>query len=259
MAIKKAKICTVTSVKGGTGKSTLLLNLAGIYSNQNKKVLILDFDLFTGCIAALLNVNVKNDIYNLYEDMNNNTFQTLDDYIIRYNENISLVAAPKDPRLGYKIKDSFFTSLISKVISQYDYILIDTNHCLNEVNLISFDLSTKIIYVINNDMMNLKNMRTMNTILNSMGNKEYLIVLNKSLDGNRNYFSEYDIKNIIKKNVDYIIPSSFYIKNIDKYTMAGEILTLNKFIVNRYRKSIKKLEMIAANIENSASKGDEDE
>ena len=40
----------------------------------------------------------------------------------------------------------------------------------------------------------------------------------------------FDIRNIIDANVDYTISSGYYIKNIDKYVMAGEILTLNKKI-----------------------------
>ena len=38
------KVITVSSVKGGVGKTTMVLNLAGIYCGLNKKVLIIDLD-----------------------------------------------------------------------------------------------------------------------------------------------------------------------------------------------------------------------
>ena len=38
MALNKAKVITITSVKGGVGKTTTVLNLAGIYSRMNKKI-----------------------------------------------------------------------------------------------------------------------------------------------------------------------------------------------------------------------------
>ena len=44
MALNKAKVFTITSVKGGVGKTTTVLNLAGIYSRLGKKVLIIELD-----------------------------------------------------------------------------------------------------------------------------------------------------------------------------------------------------------------------
>lgn len=59
MAITKGKIITITSVKGGVGKTTFLLSLANVYKNNNKKVLIIDNDLFSGDIESILNVESK--------------------------------------------------------------------------------------------------------------------------------------------------------------------------------------------------------
>ena len=51
-------------------------------------------------------------------------------------------------------------------------------------------------------------------------------------------------RNIIKNNVDYTISKNFYIKNIDKYVLKGEILTLNKFINNVYAGDIKNMKKL---------------
>ena len=40
------KIITISSVKGGVGKTTLTINLAGLYFLMKKKVLIIDLDLY---------------------------------------------------------------------------------------------------------------------------------------------------------------------------------------------------------------------
>ena len=48
---KKGKIITVTSAKGGVGKTIFLLNLAGIFSRMKQKVLIVDCDLVGGAVA----------------------------------------------------------------------------------------------------------------------------------------------------------------------------------------------------------------
>ena len=67
MAVKNGKIISIASVKGGVGKTTMAVNLAGIYYMMKKRVLIIDFDLYGGGVAALLNVKNQKDIFQLIE------------------------------------------------------------------------------------------------------------------------------------------------------------------------------------------------
>lgn len=255
MALNKAKIFTITSVKGGVGKTTIVLNLAGIYSRLEKRVLILDLDFYSGDIAATLNINYERDIYNLYEDLSNNKFSNLDDYVTKYNDNIKVIPAPKDPRFARKIEGKILDLILYKASMKYDVILIDTNHILTDINLFALDSSDQILYIINNDSMNLKNMKTLVSILNDMNKNNYKVILNNSNIKGKNYYNKYDIKNIINKNVDYIIPSSFYIKNIDKYIIDGKILTLDNNIYKKEKSAIKIYNMIASDLL-KISKGD---
>ena len=107
MQFTRGKIVTVTSVKGGVGKTTFLLTLAATYKRENKKVLIIDMDIFSGDIEAILNVPSKRDIYTLFEDIINNNFYEVDNYITKYDDNIDFIAAPKDPRYASKINGRF--------------------------------------------------------------------------------------------------------------------------------------------------------
>ena len=91
MEVRKSLILSVTSVKGGTGKTINVLNLAGSFSKLKKKVLIIDLDLFSGDIGAILNIDSDKDIYNLFEDLTNNKFYGMEDYISNYNEYISII------------------------------------------------------------------------------------------------------------------------------------------------------------------------
>ena len=99
----EGKIVTISSVKGGVGKTTLTLNLAGIYFMLKKKVLIMDLDLYAGGIATCLNINCKRDIYTLVDDLANNKSLYLKDYVFPYNSKIDVLANPRDPRDVSKI------------------------------------------------------------------------------------------------------------------------------------------------------------
>lgn len=248
MALNKAKIFTVASVKGGTGKTTTLLNLAGTFSEQGKKVLIIDLDLFGSAVAASLNINDETNIYSIVNDLNNNCFTMLENYIQNYRTNIDVIPAPNDPRLANKISSKYISIILARAELQYDVILIDTNHYLDDINLVAYDYSDEILFVITNDPIDLKSMKTMVSILNDMERDNYLIILNDAKDRTTNIFNRFDIKNIIKTDIDYIIPESFYIKDINKYLTNGEILVLNKKIKNLNKKAISNFEDIATRL-----------
>lgn len=248
MAIHQAKIVTITSVKGGVGKTTTTLNLAGTLSGMDKRVLIIDLDLYSGSIAASLNISNDQDVYRLIDDMTNNRFEQIENYIVPYNDLIHVLPSPKDPRYANKVNIKYLNAVINRASVKYDVILIDTTHILNELNLITLDNSDKIIYVLSNDLVDLKNMKTMVSIYKDMQKSNYTIVLNESKDKLKKHFSKYDIKNIIKDNVDYIIPSDFYVRNFDKYVLDGEILILNNRLKSRNKRTVKIFEMICNNI-----------
>ena len=225
MSVKKAKVITITSVKGGTGKSTFTLSLAGALSKKQIKTIILDLDLSSGTIAPSLNLKFTNDIYTLTDDMANGRYETLDKYIKKYDDFIDIIPSTNDPRNTLKIYPGYIENLIKQLEYKYDIILIDTNHVTSNINLAVLDISTTIMYIISDDLMDLKNMKTMISIYEDMNIDKYKIVLNESL---RRIIGNYEVKTVLEKDIDYIIPNNFYEKNIQKYIFDGKILTLEK-------------------------------
>ena len=245
MKNSKGKIVTVTSTKGGVGKTILTLNLAGVYSSLGYKVLVIDFDLYGGAVATYLNSNNDKTVFNAVEDLNNNRYEKMEDYIFSYNDNIDIIAAPKDPRMANKIDSKYIPLIFRNVVFKYDVILVDTSHILNEINIITLDNSDSILYVFTNDTFDLKNTKSFISIMKDVGYKNYYTVLNESVCPSRNYYSLFDIKNIIKNNIDYSISKSMYVKNIDKYILDGEILVLSKKLSFTDKKEKEKFKNLA--------------
>ena len=260
MSSQNGKLITISSVKGGVGKTTLTLNLAGLYFLMKKKVLIIDLDLYGGGVATCLNVKNKKDIYMLIDEIANNSQVNLADYVAKYNNGIDVLASPKDPRDVSKIESKYISRIFDVAKREYDVVLVDTNHSLDEVCLIAIDAAYNTALVITNDLVDLKNTKSLLSIFKEMKKTNYKVVLNNSRDTGKDYISLFDIRNMIKNNVDFTISKSFYIKNIDKYVLNGEILTLNKGI-NRFNgNDIKNMQKLAsALIADRQEEGEPDE
>ena len=236
MRKKTGKSICVFSGKGGVGKTVFTLNLAGIYQSIGKKVLIMDLDLSSGGISLATNKPYDKNIYNLVDDYNNNRFRNFQDYVTKYNDSIDILASPKDPRQASKIDSKYIEIAIDKAEYLYDVVLIDTNHNLNEINLVILDEVSSILFVMTNDPLDLKNMKSLLSIFRDLTKTNYKILLNNSRDPFKKYFTTFDIKSILKENIDYEITSEFYIKNIDAYVMNGSIITLDPKSANVFNK-----------------------
>lgn len=238
----------ISAAKGGVGKTIMTLNLAGIYEVLEKKVLIIDFDLASGGIGAALNVETQKSIYNLVDDVNNNRYKDFKNYVAKYNENIDILTSPKDPRQASKINPKYIELILDKAIFNYDVVLIDSTHVLDNFNILTMDLVDKILFLVTNDPMCLKNTRSMISILKDVEYTNFKVILNESVLPFKKYFSLYDIKNIIKSNIDYVITKDFYLKNIDTFIMNGKIITLDSKAPTIFAKDFTTLMQIATDM-----------
>ena len=127
---RKTKIITITSGKGGVGKSTLTANIASILAQKGKKIAILDADIGLANMQVLFNLKPEYTLYDYIEKKS-----TLENTLLETGyENIVLCAG----KSGYqyaKNDSSYRYAAIAEDIAnldRYDYLLIDTGAGLSE-------------------------------------------------------------------------------------------------------------------------------
>jgi pilus assembly protein CpaE len=245
---KKGKSISIFSAKGGVGKTITTINLAGIFKTIEKKVLIIDLNLSSGGISIALNRPADKSIYNLVDDYENNRHFDFKNYVTKYDDDIDFLASPKDPRQATKIDSKYLDLIIDKACYNYDIVLIDMNHTLSEINIVTLDKVDNILYLMTNDPMDLKNMKSIISVFRDLDLNNYKVLLNNSVNDYKNYFSLFDMKNIMKANIDYTLSSNFFIKNIDEYIMNGQIITLQKRMPILFAKEYATFMTIAADI-----------
>ena len=166
MSSNTGKIISVSSVKGGVGKTTISLILSGLYYMMKKKVLLIDMDFYGGGNATCLNVSNKKDVFMLIDSISNNRFTSLKDYVSVYNNGIDVLPCPKDLRQASKIESKYIPLIFDLAKKEYDVVIVDTNHVLDEINLTILDNVYNSLFIITNDIVDLKNMKSIVNIFN---------------------------------------------------------------------------------------------
>ena len=179
MGSKKGKIITLSSFKGGTGKTITLLNLAGVFEKMGKKVLLVDLNFESGDLSIVLNTSVKKNIYNIVDDISNNRFKDYNEYVVNVTDNIDVVNSLKDPRQGINIDTHYIEIFLNHVSYKYDIILIDTTHGFSTVTVTAMDISDENLILITNDVMDIKSTKTAISILKDAKKDNYKIIKRK--------------------------------------------------------------------------------
>lgn len=120
---KKSKIITVTSGKGGVGKSNFVVNLGVFLQSKGKKVLIFDADLGMGNDDVLMGLYPKNNIFDIiFTDL------TLKDIIIEGTNGVSLIPAGTGLNKIQELTEEQRNLFLEKLgeLDEFDYVLMDT-------------------------------------------------------------------------------------------------------------------------------------
>ncbi len=221
MAVREGQLIAITSVKGGVGKTTFLLNLAVAF--KDKRVLIVDFDLSGSAIAASLNKEFKYDLFDLFDDVEHKRFNQLGEYVVKYNDQIDFIAAPKDPRKSLKLNINLLNLVFYQFKVKYDIILIDTNHNIDKTNLLIMDLVNQIIFLTTPNLIDLKNLRTMLNIYKNMEKTNYKIVLNRAKDKHKDDYDDTEVRALLNHNIDYVLGKDCFQNNFEKDLLMGKI------------------------------------
>ncbi len=225
--MKKGKSICIFSTKGGVGKTTTAINIAGVLARKQKKCLLIDLDNTSGAIATMLRKIPSKTIASCEDDYITHSFNKIEDYVTSYNEYIDILASCVDPRVGSKIEPALIPLIMERAKYSYDFLIVDMNHSLNEYNLNILDNTDLCLLVMSNDLVDIRNTANLITVFKDAQKTNYKVMLNNSVYPSKKYYSLYDIKNAIKANIDYTIDSSFHINTIDKYIYDGQILSLD--------------------------------
>ena len=247
--MKKGKVLCVYSPKGGVGKSIISANIAGSSYLMGKRTLLIDADLYDGGLSLFVNEEIKKNIYTLSNDIKNNKYESILDYVYNYNEGLDILCSTKIQLEASLIKEKYMDKIIEDAKNIYDFIVIDTNSSYNDFNKNIFNLCDEVLLILTNDIVNIKNMKNVITMFNDIGIYKYKVLYNSAFDFKDQYFSYEEMIEIIGANIDYTILREGFFKNITGYLFNNKIPILYKNNDVQYYSLLNKCNLIINDME----------
>lgn len=168
--IAQGRIIMVYSPKGGTGVTTLAVNLAITLHNADTPVALVDGNLQFGDVAVFLNEQGKNTIADLAPRAGELEPEVVDGVIIKHAASgVHVLAAPSRPEHAEQVHGDQFGAVLEYMRRLYAYIVVDTTPLLDDVILAALDRADIIVLVVTQDIPSIKNARLFLDLLSTLG------------------------------------------------------------------------------------------
>jgi len=156
---EEGRIVTVSSMKGGSGKTVVATNLAVMLARRSERpVVLVDADLQFGDVAVMLRLNPSHTIVDAIPAMERLDAQFLRSLLVRHEPSgLSVLAAPLDPALAERVGGSDMLRILEVLRSFCSHIVIDTPAQFNDVVLSVIEASDDIVVVAGMEIPNIKN------------------------------------------------------------------------------------------------------
>lgn len=205
--IPEGKIVAVFSPKGGSGCTTVALNLAVTLARRGQKTILVDGSLQFGDVAVMLDLKGATSLADLSERGEIDA-ELVSSVVQVHKSNLNVLLAPPRPEMADVITEENIKSLLETLRLSYDFVVLDTSSYLTEKTLTMLDIADRIILVTQQNLPNLKNARLFLDLTESLeyeAAKVWLVVNRVSEDQG---ISVKNIGDILKRPIIMEIPTA---------------------------------------------------
>lgn len=179
----KATILSVTSSKGGVGRSTIACNLAvKLKELSGKRVALVDADLAFGDVGVLMNTGETKTIVDAVPFRLQIDADAMETVLVEHASGVQLLLAPMSPQDAEVVTPDMVRSVLDVMMGMFDFIVIDTRPGFDDLNLVVYDITDLMLLLVTMDMPAIKDARQFLEIAELLGysGDRIRVVLNRN-------------------------------------------------------------------------------
>lgn len=180
------KIICLFGGKGGTGRTTLAVNLAmALGSTLKRRVALVDLDLQLGDVAMMLDLQPERTIADLVPVLDKLDAELLQGYMTPHASGLDVLAAPASVGQGEQVAPEHIDRILDVLACSYDYVIVDLPRQLHDNVIATLDRANLVYLVASNQMTALKSTRLCLAMLKdwSYGSDKVKLILNQAHNG----------------------------------------------------------------------------
>lgn len=203
---KATRIITVTSGKGGVGKSNFTLNFALTLQSKGYKVLVFDADIGLANIDVLMGISSKYNLYHLLKKE-----KTIWEIIQKGYNDLDFIAGGSGFNDLLRLTDeelNYFAEQVMQLNGYVDFIIFDTGAGLSKETL-KFILAAEEAFVVTTpEPTSITDAYAIIKMVNSMGHDvSFKLVINRVTDAKEGKHTADKISLVAKQFLDIHIPT----------------------------------------------------
>ncbi len=154
------RVITVSSAKGGVGRTTVATNLAvGLARTGPGSTVLVDLDLQFGDVACALGLDPEYALPDAVQGLATRDTMVLKTFLTLHRTGLYVICGPKTPGEGDNVPADAVSRLLEMLRSEFQYVIVDTGVGMSEHVLAALDESSDVVLVSGMDVPGVRDLR----------------------------------------------------------------------------------------------------
>ncbi len=200
------KLTVVLPCSGGSGSSTVAVNLAVVLARARQKCALIDLNPGANDLAALLDLKPVHSLADLCAHKDRIDQAMLENCLVKHDSGVHLLAAPQQFRDIAAVKPQALAQSLTVIRAMFPETVVDLQDCYHEDQMVPLRQADRVLLVLRMDFTSLRNARRLIQHLESLNIPASRLELVANRTGQASELSVHPAEAALGRKLSHLIP-----------------------------------------------------